>query len=67
MKCPKCGSENTRYCETLESGSVRYYCRDCKKKWTPNRKRSGTKYLLGRKLTNAEKQKRFQAKKRRSK
>jgi len=36
-KCPRCNSDNTYAYQVLESGSIRYRCRQCEKRWTPKK------------------------------
>jgi transposase-like protein len=41
MQCPKCGSDRTTKCDRLPSGSQRFECMDCDKKWVPEPKKAG--------------------------
>jgi len=42
-KCPKCKSERITLCDHLPSGSDRFQCLDCKKKFVPEPKKVGRK------------------------
>lgn len=36
MHCPRCSSTNYRTNGTTKKGTVRYFCKDCKKSWSKN-------------------------------
>ena len=66
MTCPRCGSPKFYNNGLTPAGSQRYKCADCRKTWVLAPKKTGIKPILGRTMTNAERQRRHQAKKRKA-
>ena len=63
MTCPRCGSNRAYNNGLTPAGSQRYKCADCRKTWTIIPKKTG-RPILGHPMTNAERQRRYQARQR---
>lgn len=65
MNCPKCGSSSTIAHSATAAGSPRRKCNDCGKAWVTGKGngKGGRKMLGDRKLTPAEKQRRYRERK----
>ena len=63
MNCPSCGSDRIHSDGTRPSGSKRYKCTNCGKKFIPDPKKPGIDPIGDRPMTGYERLVKFRAKK----
>ena len=61
MQCPKCSSTNYRTNGKTPKGTIRYFCKDCRKSWSDRAIGRPPRELVA--MTNAERQTLYRQKK----